>query len=113
MRPSPDFLGASALALILFAGRLDTSWRDVHPVLGQGLALATLRVLVTAGAFGAFAPFSHGLCPVEGLLLGSIVSSTDPAAVFPSCAPGTSASRDGSSRYSSWNLTAATRWPRS
>src|SRR5688500_12471677 len=77
-----QFLGAAALAFILFYGGLDTSWRDVRPVLGYGLALATLGVLITAAAFGMFAHFFLGLSLLEGLLLGSIVSSTDAAAVF-------------------------------
>lgn len=77
-----QFLGAAALALILFAGGLDTNWREVRPVLKYGLALATLGVLLTALAFGLFAHLFLGLSPLEGLLLGSIVSSTDAAAVF-------------------------------
>ncbi|HJT75811.1 MAG TPA: potassium/proton antiporter, partial [Gemmataceae bacterium] len=77
-----QFLGAAALALILFAGGLDTDWRQVRPVLKYGLTLATLGVLFTALAFGLFACLFLGLSPLEGLLLGSIVSSTDAAAVF-------------------------------
>lgn len=77
-----QFLGAAALALILFAGGLETDWRQVRPVLKYGLTLATLGVLLTALAFGLFAHFFLGLSPLEGLLLGSIVSSTDAAAVF-------------------------------
>jgi cell volume regulation protein A len=77
-----QFLGAAALALILFSGGLDTGWRDVRPVLKYGLTLATLGVLLTALAFGVFAHFFLGLSLLEGLLLGSIVSSTDAAAVF-------------------------------
>jgi cell volume regulation protein A len=80
--PLAQFIGAAALALILFSGGLDTSWRDVRPVVVPGLALATLGVLMTAAAFGMFAYFFLGLSLLEGLLLGSIVSSTDAAAVF-------------------------------
>jgi cell volume regulation protein A len=77
-----QFLGAAALALILFSGGLDTSWHDVRPVLKYGLILATLGVLLTALAFGLFAYFFLRLSLMEGLLLGSIISSTDAAAVF-------------------------------
>jgi cell volume regulation protein A len=77
-----QFLGAAALALILFAGGLDTNWREVRPVLKYGLTLATVGVLLTALAFGLFACLFLGLSLPEGLLLGSIVSSTDAAAVF-------------------------------
>ncbi|MGE3809004.1 MAG: potassium/proton antiporter, partial [Gemmataceae bacterium] len=77
-----QFLGAAALALILFAGGLETRWREVRPVLGYGLTLATLGVLLTALTFGVFAYVVLGLSLLESLLLGSIVSSTDAAAVF-------------------------------
>lgn len=77
-----QFLGAAALALILFSGGLDTNWQDVRPILKYGLILATLGVLLTAFAFAAFAHYFLKLPWLEGLLLGSIVSSTDAAAVF-------------------------------
>lgn len=75
-------LGVVALAYILFAGGLDTDWRSVRPVLWRGMSLATLGVLLTALIFGAFAHHVLGFSPLQGLLLGSIVSSTDAAAVF-------------------------------
>ncbi len=93
---NPELTGAigdGALILILFGGGLDTEWRRVRPVLGIGLTLSTLGVALTAllvGTFawlmlGTFADFDlgpKGLSWVEGLLLGTIVSSTDAAAVF-------------------------------
>lgn len=77
-----QFLGVAALALILFSGGLSTTWSEVRPVLGHSATLATLGVLITAAAFGVFAHLVLGLAVVESLLLGSIVSSTDAAAVF-------------------------------
>jgi cell volume regulation protein A len=77
-----QFQGVAALALILFSGGLSTSWKEVRPVLGHSVSLATLGVLITAAAFGVFAHLVLGLTVVESLLLGSIVSSTDAAAVF-------------------------------
>jgi potassium/hydrogen antiporter len=77
-----ELLAAAALALILFSGGLATGWRDVRPVLKYGLTLATLGVLLTALAFGVFAHLFLGLSLLGGLLLGSIVSSTDAAGVF-------------------------------
>ena len=75
-------LGVVALALILFAGGLDTNWANVSGVVWKALSLSTAGVFVTAVLVGWFARFVLGLSWLEGLLLGSIVSSTDAAAVF-------------------------------
>lgn len=75
-------VGVVALALILFAGGLSTEWRAVRNVLAPAAALSTLGVLATAMLLGVFASAVTPLTLVEGLLLGSIVSSTDAAAVF-------------------------------
>ncbi|HSK08024.1 MAG TPA: potassium/proton antiporter [Vicinamibacterales bacterium] len=75
-------LGVLALAFILFSGGLDTSWEDIRPVAGRGLALATVGVVLTAGLTGLFAWWVTDLPLSHGLLLGAIVSSTDAAAVF-------------------------------
>jgi potassium/hydrogen antiporter len=75
-------VGVSALALILFDGGISTRWSDVRPVLGTGVALATLGVVVTAGVTGVVASWALGVPLETGLLLGAIVSSTDAAAVF-------------------------------
>ncbi len=75
-------LGVLALILIVFAGGMDTDWKSVSPVLGPAAALSTLGVIVTALLVGGFAALALGLAPLEGILLGAIVSSTDAAAVF-------------------------------
>ncbi len=75
-------LGVAALALILFAGGLETEWRRVRPVIWQGISLATLGVVITAFLVGWLAHAAFGFSWREGLLLGVIVSSTDAAAVF-------------------------------
>lgn len=75
-------LGVVALALILFAGGLETEWERIRPVLWHGASLATIGVLFTAGLMACFAKWALGLSWREGLLLGAIVSSTDAAAVF-------------------------------
>lgn len=75
-------LGVVALAFILFAGGLDTDWASVSAVRWQGLSLSTVGVLLTATLVGWFATLVMGLSWLQGLLLGSIVSSTDAAAVF-------------------------------
>jgi potassium/hydrogen antiporter len=75
-------VGIISLALLLFAGGSSTSWRAVRPVLPHGLAMATIGVAITALMVGLFASLVFGLPPLMGLLVGSIVSSTDAAAVF-------------------------------
>lgn len=77
-----QFIGIVALNLILFAGGLDTEWKDVRPVLKYGIALSTLGVLITALVVGITAQYLLGFTLYQGLLLGAIVSSTDAAAVF-------------------------------
>jgi len=75
-------LGIVALALILFAGGLDTSWQDVRPIVRQSLLMATAGVVVTAVLVALFSAAVLDLSFAEAMLLGSIVSSTDAAAVF-------------------------------
>lgn len=75
-------LGIVALSLILFSGGLDTDWPSMRPVFRQGLMLSTFGVLVTAFLTGVFAVLVLQWSLLQGFLLGSIVSSTDAAAVF-------------------------------
>ena len=75
-------VGILALAILLFAGGLETEVKQVRPVLGPGLVLATVGVGVSTGATAAFDHLVLGRPWAEGLLLGAIVSSTDAAAVF-------------------------------
>lgn len=77
-----QFIGIVALNFILFSGGLDTHWQSIRPVLWKGIALSTIGVLMTALAVGTFMHFVFGFTLAEGLLLGSIVSATDAAAVF-------------------------------
>jgi cell volume regulation protein A len=66
----------------LFSGGLDTNWTTVKPILWEGIALSTLGVLLTAISLGTFVWLVTDFTIYESLLLGSIVSSTDAAAVF-------------------------------
>lgn len=77
-----QIIGTVALAYILFAGGLDTRWPAIRPVLGQGIALATVGVMLTGLVVGGAATLMLDLSLLEGLLLGAIVSSTDAPAVF-------------------------------
>lgn len=77
-----QFIGVVSLNFILFSGGLDTSWTAVKPILKQGLVLSTLGVLITAVTLGGFVYWITDFTIYESMLLGSIVSSTDAAAVF-------------------------------
>lgn len=77
-----QFIGVIALILILFSGGLDTEWNRVRSVVKEALPLSTLGVFITALIMGLFASTLLGFSLVEGLLLGSIIASTDAAAVF-------------------------------
>lgn len=75
-------VGSVALALILFDGGLRTSLGAVQRVWRPALALSTLGVLVTSLLTGLAAAWVLKLPWLQGLLVGSIVGSTDAAAVF-------------------------------
>lgn len=75
-------LGMVSLALILFAGGLESTWQTIQPVIWRGFSLATIGVFVTAGLIGAFAYYIFQFELVSALLLGAVVSSTDAAAIF-------------------------------
>lgn len=77
-----QFIGIVALNFILFSGGLDTQWSAIKPILRQGITLSTLGVFLTAMILGLFVWSITDFTIYEALLLGSIVSSTDAAAVF-------------------------------
>ncbi len=75
-------IGIVALALILFEGGLTAGYGEIRPVLRPALGLALLGTFVTAGLTGLAAIWLFDLPTLEGLLLGSIIASTDGAAIF-------------------------------
>ena len=75
-------IGIIALALILFEGGLAAGLPEIRPVLGSAISLALLGTLLTALVTGLAAAWLLDLSTLEGLLVGSIVSATDGAAIF-------------------------------
>lgn len=75
-------IGTGALVLILFDGGLGTSLAAIRASWKPSILLATLGVLVTAVITGLAAAWILKISVLEGLLLGSIVGSTDASAVF-------------------------------
>lgn len=77
-----QYLCNFGLVFIMFSGGFDTNWKTAKPVAISAGVLATLGVALTAFLVGVFAHYALGLTLFEGLLLGSIISSTDAASVF-------------------------------
>lgn len=75
-------LGSLSLAIILFDGGLRTHAARMVGALGPASVLATVGVLMTAGLVALAAVPLLDLQPLQALLLGSIIASTDAAAVF-------------------------------
>lgn len=75
-------IGVVALALILFEGGLASGWKEVRPVLGVSSSLATVGTLLTALITGFGTAYFLDYSTLQALLIGSIVASTDGAAVF-------------------------------
>nr|WP_210318774.1 potassium/proton antiporter [Rhizobium paranaense] len=75
-------LGSLALAIILFDSGYGTPIQAFKLAAAPAMALASTGVLVTAALFGLAATWLLGFTWLQGLLLGSIVASTDAAAVF-------------------------------
>lgn len=75
-------IGAVSLAIVLFDGGLRTGSETLRAAAGPALALATVGVAITAGVTGAAAYLIFDLNWIEALLVGSVVASTDAAAVF-------------------------------
>ena len=75
-------VGSIALAVILFEGGLRTPREVVRLVFWPSLTLATVGVMLTALCTAGIAVMLLGMTPLEGVLMGSILASTDAAAVF-------------------------------
>ena len=74
--------GIVSLVAILYDGGLSTSWRRLRQVAVPATLLSTVGVFVTAAVTGGFAHLLFDLSWPESFLLGSVVASTDAAAVF-------------------------------
>lgn len=76
-----DQFATVALMVIMFYGGFGTNWNMAKPVAKEAIILSSLGVAVTALVTGAFVHFILGFSLLEGMLIGSVVASTDYASV--------------------------------
>ena len=70
------------LVFIMFFGGFGTSWKTAKPVIAPSILMSTVGTLITAGLVGVFCSLVFGIGWIEGMLIGSVVASTDAASVF-------------------------------
>lgn len=70
-----------ALMVIMFYGGFGTNWSMAKPVAKEAIVLSSFGVVVTALITGLFLHLVLGFNLLEGMLIGSIVGSTDYASV--------------------------------
>ena len=75
-------VGIIGLALILYEGGLQTSWRRLRQVAVPAALLSTIGVIVSTVITSVAAHTLLDLSWLEAMLLGAVVASTDAAAVF-------------------------------
>ena len=63
-------------------GGFGTSWKTAKPVIAPSILMSTVGTLITAGLVGVFCSLVFGIGWIEGMLIGSVVASTDAASVF-------------------------------
>lgn len=84
-----QFVGITALSVILFTGGMETNVSSIRPVLKQGIMLSTIGVFLTVLFTGLFIFYltrieriSLPLSIVMCFLMAAVMSSTDSASVF-------------------------------
>lgn len=76
-----DQFATISLMIIMFQGGFSTNWNMSKPVAAPAIVLSSLGVVVTAILTGFFCYYMLGWNLLPGMLIGSIVGSTDYASV--------------------------------
>lgn len=77
-----NYICSFGLIYIMFYGGFGVNWNVAKPVALKAGLLSTVGVVLTAVLTGTFCHLVLGIDLLESLLLGSVISSTDAAAVF-------------------------------
>lgn len=77
-----QYISIFALIIIIFAGGLDSDYDRMKSIFPPGLSLSIIGVFITAFLVGYLIHIVLGYDLLFSLLIGSIISSTDAAAVF-------------------------------
>ena len=73
---------STALIFIMFYGGFGTNWRTARPVFAKSVLLSSVGTVLTALLVGLFCWKVLSFPLWEGMLVGSVISSTDAASVF-------------------------------
>ncbi len=71
-----------ALIFIMFYGGFGTNWKAARPVAARSILMSSLGVVITSFLTGVFCHLVFDISLLEGMLIGSIIGSTDAASVF-------------------------------
>ena len=106
-----DGVATVALMVIMFYGGFGTNWKMARPVAREAIVLSFLGTVTTGLITGLFCHWVLGFSLLEGMLLGSIVGSTDYASVSNILRSKTSTSSTTRPRCWSWSPAQTTRPP--
>lgn len=75
-------LSSIALVFIMFYGGFGTNWNAAKPIAPQAVLLSSFGTAITAFLTGLFCYYVLKFSFLEGMLVGSVIASTDAASVF-------------------------------
>lgn len=77
-----EMICSVSLLFVMFYGGFGTNLKTAKPVMIKSFLLSTAGVVLTAALVGGAAHILLGVGWMEGLLIGSVIASTDAASVF-------------------------------
>lgn len=75
-------IASIALVFIMFYGGFGTNWQTARPVALQAVLLSSFGTIITAVLTGLFCYYVLQFSFLQGMLVGSVIASTDAASVF-------------------------------